>query len=96
MIKTKKHIPKFKTIQEEAKFWDSHDFTDYQNGFKPVKIAFVKNLSEGVTVRFDRETLQNLRYRAAQKGIGPTTLVRMWVYERLNQEGENRYPRVAN
>jgi hypothetical protein len=40
-------------------------------------------LSEGITVRFDTATLAELRARAKEKGIGPTTLVRMWVLEQL-------------
>ena len=84
MTKTKKsRIPKFKNIQEEAEFWDTHDTTDYEDEFKPVKVKFAKNLSQGITVRFDKTTLANLRSQARQKGVGPTTLIRMWVLEHL-------------
>jgi predicted DNA binding CopG/RHH family protein len=76
-------VPEFKSIQEEAEFWDTHDFTEYQEGFKPVRVRFAKRLSEGVTIRLDPETLQKLRATAHEKGIGPTTLVRMWILERL-------------
>ncbi len=83
---TKSRIPKFKNIQEEAEFWDSHDTTDFEDEFKTVKARFAKNLSEGVTVRFDPVTSNKLKVEAHQKGIGPTTLIRMWILERLNQE----------
>ena len=33
----KSRILEFKTIQEEAEFWDTHDTTDYAGEFKPVK-----------------------------------------------------------
>lgn len=80
--KTKK-IPDFKNRQEMAKFWDTHDFTDYKEGFKPVKARFAKKLSEGITIRLDSQTLSELRDRAHSKGVGPTTLARMWVIEQL-------------
>ena len=48
-----------------------------------VKVKFAKNLSEGITVRFDLQTLGELRKRAKALGMGPTTLVRMWVMQRL-------------
>lgn len=80
----KSKIPEFKSIQEEAKFWDTHSFADYWDEFRPVRVQFAKNLSEGVTVRFDPVTSNKLRVEAHQKGIGPTTLIRMWVLERLN------------
>lgn len=82
-IKTKSRIPEFKNREEEAKFFDSHDMADFQDEFKVIKVRFAKNLSEGLHIRLDPETLTKLRIEAKEKGIGPTTLVRMWVKEQL-------------
>lgn len=79
-------IPQFATREEEAAWWDSHDITDYLDELKPVRVRFAKNLSEGLTVRLDPETMRELRQRAKRQGIGPTTLIRMWVMERLHTE----------
>jgi CopG antitoxin of type II toxin-antitoxin system len=38
-------IPEFKSRQEEAEFWDTHDLADYWREFKTVKVRFAKNLS---------------------------------------------------
>lgn len=84
-------IPHFKSTQEEAEFWDTHDFTDYLDEMKPVEVKFGKNLSQGITVRFDSHTLNRLRVKAAEKGIGATSLIRMWVLERLQQGNKNAY-----
>lgn len=81
---TKDPIPGKNISREElARFWDTHSAADYWNEMKPVKVHFAKNLSEGITIRFDSKTLNVLRKKAHEKGIGPTTLVRTWVYERL-------------
>ena len=85
----KNKIPEFKTVEEEAEFWDTHDFTDYWDETKPARVLVAKNLSEGVTVRFDPNTLTAIRSQAQTKGIGPTTLIRMWVKERLTQDNNN-------
>jgi hypothetical protein len=53
-------------------------------------MKFLKNLSEGITIRFDTQTLNTLRQAANKKGIGPTTLVRMWVLERLEEHQTKR------
>jgi predicted DNA binding CopG/RHH family protein len=82
-FKPKEPIPEFQSYPEEAEFWDTHDTADYSELFKPVEVRFEQNLSEGITVRFDTETLQKLRSEAKKKGIGPTTLLRMWAMERL-------------
>lgn len=83
-------IPAFASREEEAEFWDAHDTTDYEDEFKPVPARFAKNLSEGITVRLDPQTLEDLRARAHEKGIGPTTLARMWILERLRSEQAGR------
>ena len=85
-MKPKEPIPEFGSREEEAAFWDTHDLADYWDEFKPVKLRFAKNLSEGLHIRLDPETMTALRSEAQQKGIGPTTLARMWIRERLREE----------
>lgn len=79
----KRKIPQFANKEEEAKFWESHSVADYLDEFKPVDANFAKNLSEGLHIRLNSETLHSLRVKAKDKGIGPTTLVRMWILEQL-------------
>ncbi len=82
----KSRIPEFKSREEEAKFWDTHSIADYWDGLKPVKVRFTQNLSHPIPVRLDSETLEKLRTQAQKKGIGATTLARMWILERLEVE----------
>ena len=81
-----RRIPKFKSREEEIKFWDTHSLADYWDEFKPVRAHFSQNLSEVLPIRLDAETLKKLRAEAQKKGIGPTTLVRMWVLEKLESK----------
>ena len=76
-------IPEFSSREEEAAWWDTHDVTEYLDELKPARARFAENLSEGITIRLDPETLGSLREQAKAKGIGPTTLARMWILERL-------------
>ncbi len=78
-------IPNFKSIQEEADFWDTHSVAPYWNQWKKVKIEVAKNLSSGLTVRFDERDLGRIRSQARSVGVGPTTLIRMWVLEKLSK-----------
>lgn len=91
--RAKSRIPEFKSREEEAEWWDTHDLADYQDEFKTVNARFAKklsSLSEGITIRLDPRTLAALRSEAQQKGIGPTTLARMWILERLQKSGESK------
>lgn len=83
-------IPTFATREEAAAWWDTHDITDYLDELEPVQVRFAKNLSQGITIRLDAETLAELRKRAHEQGIGPTTLARMWILERLRASDERR------
>ncbi len=84
--RTKEPLPDFQSREEMAKFWDTHDFTDYMDEFKPTKVRFAKNLSHGLNIRLDPETLEELRAQASEKGVGPTTLARMWILDRLKEQ----------
>lgn len=86
----KSRIPAFANYAEEAEFWDTHDTADYEGEFRPARVRFAKNLSEGITIRFDQETLSKLRAEAREKGMGPTTLARMWILERLQPNAASR------
>lgn len=76
-------IPDFKNRREMARFWDTHDVSDYWDELKPIKVKVANNLSQGLTIRLDRKTLIKLRSKAHKKGIGPTTLVRMWIMDNV-------------
>ncbi len=79
-----RRIPDSKSRQERAEFWDTHDFTDYLDELTPVRARFAKNLSQGITIRLDPDTLSTLRALAKEQGLGPTTLIRMWILEHLH------------
>src|SRR5688572_17207668 len=80
---TASRIPDFASREEEAAYWDTHDFTEFLDETRPVKLRVGKQLSEGLTVRLDRQDRDELERRASEQGIGPSTLVRMWIKERL-------------
>ena len=82
---TKSRIPECSSVQEEAEFWDTHDTTDFEDEFTAVQVRFAENLSEGLHIRLDPDTLAELRREAREKDIGPTTLARMWIMERWQQ-----------
>ncbi len=83
MTTTKSKVPNFKSRDEEAAWFGAH-MAEYWNEARPVDAHFAKNLSSGLNVRFDPDSLSKIRSIAREKGIGPSTLVRMWIMERLH------------
>ena len=97
-MKKTKTVPKFKSVEEMADFWDTHSTADYPDFWKPVTdIKFSKNLksiylngtkppkSKVVQMRLDKETISAMEKVARQKGIGTSTAARMLIRERLSQ-----------
>lgn len=86
---TKQSIPEFKSIQEEAEFWDTHDFTDFTDFSESVVLNGSQNIRSVFTVRIEGDDFDQLAKRARELGIGASTLARMWIRERLRQEANH-------
>jgi len=46
-------IPAFNSIEEEADFWDTHDFTDFAEEWRPVEVTVGGELANCLTLRLD-------------------------------------------
>lgn len=80
-------IPRFKSDKEAAAFWDTHSLADFEKELRPAKeVVFVRPRRQVVSLRLDRKLVGALRHYARRKGIGYSSLLRMWVLERLDQE----------
>ncbi len=87
-------IPAFHSIEEEAEFWDTHDFTDYSElaeedldeNIVDVAPAASAELEEDFPVRLAPADREALGRRADKMGVKPEELIRMWVTERLHRE----------
>ena len=81
----KTRIPDFKNSEELAKFWDTHDVTDYLDELEPVDVKFEleKPKDETMVIRFNKDIKAKITHIAKNKGLNPSSLVRMWVMEKL-------------
>ena len=91
-------IPDFKNREEEAEFWDTHEFTDFLDESWPVEIEVSQALRDrveararaevqnGLIVPLNQEVRDELSRRADERGIGPAALARLWIEERLRAE----------
>lgn len=78
-------IPSFKTYEEEAHFWDTHNITDFEDETEDVAIIFdlKKPRDKTLVVRLQKEFKDKLEKIAHRKGLNVSTLARMWLVERL-------------
>lgn len=84
-------IPKFKSIPEEAEFWDTHDITDYLDELTPVKVKVTlgQPKEETLTLRLQASLKSKLAKVAEGMGVNTSTLARMWIVEKINKLDAN-------
>ncbi len=88
MIKKKSRIPKFKTYEEEATFWDTHEFTEFEDELEEVEMIFdlAKPKEETLILRLQKETKEKLEKEAKKKGLSTSSLARLWLTQRLHSQ----------
>jgi len=62
---------------EEGEAWEETD--------EVVEVEVKRPLDKVIPVRLPSEKWEELRREARELGVGPTTLARMWILERLRQ-----------
>jgi predicted DNA binding CopG/RHH family protein len=90
MVKTKP-IPKFKSEDQEAQFWATHDVTDYFNFQDPqarIKGEFVnlKPSTKTITIRVPEWLLNSLKVLANKKDIPYQSLMKVILSEKVEAE----------
>lgn len=84
-----KKIPKFKTDEEAARFWETHSFEDYYRDTKEAEIQFIKKPKKTIAIRLDPEDIKSVEVIAQRKGLSYTSLLRMWIKEYLAKEAKH-------
>jgi hypothetical protein len=88
MARSKKNrdpIPEhFKTLDEAAEFWDSHDLVDYWD--QTSEANFEVDLQRRVFLTaLEPELAKKLANRAHKEGVSTETLVNVWLTEKLGE-----------
>jgi len=75
------------SLDEIARFWDTHNVTDYENETKDVDIVFELNKprTESLVLRVQKNIKEKLEKVARSKGLNVSTLARMWLMEKLSR-----------
>ena len=76
-------ISQAKTLEKIGEFWDTHDFTEYDDPTKP-DVEF--KVTSAVPV--DTELLAVLEKQAHRRGVRVETLVNLWLQEKLSEESK--------
>jgi hypothetical protein len=82
MVASKKGArPAFRTLEEEVEWYETNDSWDDED--EEVEVETKVPLDTVVPVRVTSDFWRALHREARELGIGPTTLARMWLLEKL-------------
>jgi hypothetical protein len=84
MAKSKRDpIPEsFRSIEEAADFWDTHDLGDYWDQTKEVDFK-VNIKSEKNYFAVEKGLARKVAQIAKSKGVSPETLLNLWIKEKV-------------
>lgn len=72
------------TNRQIAEFWATHDSADYWDDMEDTdEIEFVRPNKPAIALRLDESDIERIKSLADKQGIGYTTLIRMWLKEKL-------------
>jgi hypothetical protein len=72
------------SIEELARFWDTHDLTDFEDDMEEVQEpVFDEGPKTVMRIPLHPEEMVVLKRIAESKGVAQTDLVREWVSEKL-------------
>ena len=83
---TKSTIPQTDSIEELARFWDTHDLTDFEDELEEVpEPVFERGQGAVLTIPLRPEEADAVKHIAESKGMQQDALVRQWVLEKIHR-----------
>ena len=81
-------LPQTDSIEELARFWDTHDLTDFEDELEEVtEPVFVRKPEIAMVLHLEPPEVAAVDRLAREKGVGQVELVREWVLEKLQGIG---------
>ena len=86
-------IPDTDSIEKLAKFWDTHDLTDFEDQLEEIRgPVFNRRKESTVAIALTLKEAQDLKRLAKSEGTQETKLVRNWVRQKLRESSLHKPP----
>lgn len=83
-MKKKMQIPHTDSIEELARFWDTHDLTEFEDQLEEVSEPVFERHEIVIPLHLQPQELAAVKRAAQARGVEETTLLREWVLEKLH------------
>lgn len=90
MKKQLKKVPEFANEQEERRFWEQNDSSDYLDWSKaqPVVMANLKPTTKTISLRLPQHLLDSIKAAANSRDVPYQSLIKVWLQEKLRSQGD--------
>lgn len=79
-----RRMPQTDSVEELARFWDTHDLTDFEDQMEEVtEQIFARPKATSVTIPLRPREVQTLKRIAKSQGVDDAALLQQWILERL-------------
>jgi len=87
-----KQIPKFKNEDEERKFWETQDSTEFIDWKQAKKVTFskLKPSVKKISLRLPEAMLEELKLLANKRDVPYQSLLKIFLAERIEKELSTR------
>ena len=87
-MKSQNKVPKFKSNEDERKFWNSHDSTELVNWSKAENVTFpnLKPSVKLVSIRLPQSMIDELKLLANKSDVPYQSLMKIYLNERIKKE----------
>ncbi len=80
-------IPEFKTLDEAAAFWDTHDFEDYIEDTEAVAFEIrIPRRKRPLTIQLEPQVYERIEDLATRQGVLVENLISSWLKEKVSSE----------
>ena len=88
MKKQLKSIPKFVNEDEERKFWEQHDSSEYidWNKAQSVVMPNLKPTTRTISLRLPQHLLDSIKAAANSRDVPYQSLIKVWLQEKLHNQ----------
>lgn len=92
MSVNKNIVPKFKSEEQEAEYWDKHSPLDLVAEPELQKVRVGGTKDRPIAIRLDSKTRNKLNELASKQGMGPSTLARLFITQAIEVKENSHAP----
>ena len=88
MKKQLKSVPKFANEDDERRFWEQYDSSDYLDWSQAQQVVMpnLKSTTKTISLRLPQHLLDSIKIAANARDVPYQSLIKVWLHEKLHND----------